>query len=87
MKTEEELIELGTASDELLSSKAFGQVTNHLVEQAFQAFVNSAPDAHEKREQIFRHYRSLVDVVNSLKENKAVKDEILTKLNNREEEA
>ena len=84
--TEEEHIELGQASETVLDLPAFNQVVNHLVESAFQTFVNSKPDQGEVRERAYNHYHGLVDVVDTMKQRVAVRDEILAKGDTRQEE-
>ena len=62
---------------------------NQLVDASFQNFTNSKPDENEKREAAYHHYRALVDIVSTLRQRVQVKDEIVSKLadddNNQEE--
>ena len=85
--TEAELIQQGEDADQVLKSEAFNRVVNKLVEQTFQNFVNSQPEQSKERSITYYHYRALVDVVNTLKQQVAVRDEVLTKRDNSEEEA
>ena len=85
--TEEELIQHGEDAEVLLKSPAFNNVVNKLVEQTFQNFVNSKPEENKERSIIYYHYRALVDVVNTLKQQVAIRDEVLAKRDNSEEEA
>ena len=85
--TEEELIQLGEDAEALLKSEPFNRVINKLVEQTFQSFVNSQPEQSKERSITYYHYRALVDVVNTLKQQVAVRDEVLTKRDISEEEA
>lgn len=85
--TEEELIQVGEDAEALLKSTAFNNVINKLVEQQFQSFVNSQPEQSKERSVTYYHYRALVDVVNTLKQQVAVRDEVLAKRDNSEEEA
>ena len=48
--------------------------------------MNSQPEQKVERETAYNHYRALVDVVNTLKQQVAVKEEIITKSDNRNEE-
>lgn len=80
------LIEAGNEAEHLLDSSAFSSVINELVEQTFQGFVNSAPDESAKREQLYSHYRAVVDVVSSLKQRVAIKDQIVTGGDSQQEE-
>jgi len=84
--TEEEHTEIGQAAEAVLALPAFNQVVNSLVESSFQTFVNSKPDQGEIRERAYNHYHGLVDVVDTLKQRVAVRDEILAKGDTRQEE-
>jgi hypothetical protein len=84
---EEQLVQAGDDAEALLSAEAFDRVINSLVESTFQAFVNSKPEDGDQRERTFTHYRALVDVVNTLKQQVSVRDEILAKGDNSQEEA
>ena len=84
---EEQLVQAGDDAEALLSAEAFDRVINSLVESTFQAFVNSKSEDGDKRERTFTHYRALVDVVNTLKQQVSVRDEILAKGDNSQEEA
>lgn len=84
---EEQLVQAGDDAEALLSADAFDRVINSLVESTFQAFVNSKPEDGDQRERTFSHYRALVDVVNTLKQQVSVRDEILAKGDNSQEEA
>ena len=76
---QEELITLGEGAEQLLSSEAFTVTVNSLVDASFQTFTNSKPGELENREQAYHHYRALVDIVNTLQQRVAVKDEIVAK--------
>ncbi len=86
MNQEEQLVETGEAASAVLSQPAFNQVINSLVERSFQTFVNTNPDQGQQREQAYNHYRALVDVVDTLKQQVSVRDEILAKGDTRQEE-
>ena len=79
MRTDEQerLISLGNNAEELLSNTAFTKTINGLVENTYNAFVNSKPDETENRERTYNHYRALVDVVNTLNQQVAVRDNII----------
>ncbi len=79
MSKEEELIQYGEDCELVLKSESFNRVVNSLVEQSFQKFVNSQPEQKAERETAYNHYRALVDVVNTLKQQVAVKEEIIAK--------
>jgi len=74
--TEEELVAQGDEAEQLLASPAFNACVNTLVEGTFTTYVNSDPDDSAGRELNYRHYRSLVDVANTLKQWVSIRDEI-----------
>ena len=76
---QDELIKIGDDCETLLKSEPFTRVINGLTEGAFQRFVNSKPEEKEERDHTYYHYRALVDVVNTLKQQVAVRDEIIAK--------
>lgn len=73
---EEQMIQQGDEAEQILGSSAFSATVNELVDEAFKAFVNTEPHETEKRENTYRHYRALVDVVNHFKHKVAVRDSI-----------
>lgn len=73
---EEQMIQQGDDAEQILGSSAFTATVNELVDEAFKAFVNTEPHETEKRENTYRHYRALVDVVNHFKHKVAVRDSI-----------
>ena len=79
MSNEQELITLGEGAEQLLSSEAFTATVNSLVNASFQTFTNSKPGELENREKAYHHYRALVDIVSTLQQRVAVKDEIVAK--------
>ena len=89
MSNEQELITLGEGAEQLLSSEAFTATVNSLVDASFQTFTNSKPGELENREKAYHHYRALVDIVSTLQQRVAVKDEIVAKaedISNQEED-
>jgi hypothetical protein len=78
-KQQDELIKVGDDCETLLKSQPFTRVINALTEGSFQRFVNSKPEDKEERDHTYYHYRALVDVVNTLKQQIAVRDEIIAK--------
>jgi hypothetical protein len=84
---EQELINHGNDAETLLKSEPFNRVINGLVEATFQNFTNSKPEDSKERNITYFHYRALVDVVNTLKQQVSVRDEVLAKRDNSEEEA
>ena len=89
MEDQETLVRMGEEAEVLLNSDAFSSTVNQLVDASFQNFTNSTPDENEKREAAYHHYRALVDIVSTLRQRVQVKDEIVSKLteddNNQEE--
>lgn len=88
-QTENELqmIKDGEDAEVLLGSDTFNSTINNLVDQAFQNFVNSKPEQKEVRELSYNHYRALVEIVSTLQQRVAVKDQIKANAddNNQEE--
>jgi len=82
MNDQETMIKYGEDCETLLKSEPFTRVINTLVDQTFQNFVNSKPEDNKERSITYYHYRALVDVVNTLKQQVSVKDEILAKADN-----
>jgi len=82
MNNQETMIKYGEDCETLLKSEPFTRVINTLVDQTFQNFVNSKPEDNKERSITYYHYRALVDVVNTLKQQVSVKDEILAKADN-----
>tara|TARA_B100000902_G_scaffold32252_3_gene38600 strand:- start:1088 stop:1360 length:273 start_codon:yes stop_codon:yes gene_type:complete len=76
---EELMISKGEAADVLLNTDAFSNTIDQMVQGTFQTFVNSKPEDTEVRERAYSHYRALVDIVSTLRQQVSVKDEIITK--------
>ena len=79
MTKEETLITLGDEAEQLVNSDVFNKTINRMVEGSFQAFVNSKPEETKARDKSYDHYRALVDIVNTLRQDVQVRDEILAK--------
>lgn len=79
MEEEEQLISYGESADNLLNNNHFNKTVDNLVQSTFQAFVNSKLEDAEGRERTYAHYRALVDIVNTLRQQVSVRDEILAK--------
>lgn len=88
LNKEDELCQMGDHAEFLLGNDIFNLTINQLVEQAFQAFCNSKDGEQEKRERTYHHYRALVEIVSTLQQRVAIRDEINSKAgdNNQEEE-
>ena len=76
MEDQETLVRMGEEAEVLLDSEAFSSTINQLVDASFQTFTNTAPVENEKREHAYHNYRALVDIVSTLRQRVAVKDEI-----------
>jgi len=76
---ERDLIQQGDEADVLLKNDVFNKTINNMVENVFQQFVNSQAEDEKSRERIYNHYRALVDIVHTLQQRVAVRDEILAK--------
>jgi hypothetical protein len=79
MTKEETLINLGNEAEQLVNSEVFNKTINRMVEGSFQAFVNSKPEETKARDKSYDHYRALVDIVNTLRHDVQVRDEIIAK--------
>lgn len=82
---EEQLIADGDAAEVLLGNDTFNTTVNKLVEQTFQTFVNTKTDDQSGREAAYYSYRALVDIVHTLQQRVAVRDEIINRDTNEEE--
>jgi len=85
--TELSLIQQGEDASFLLDNDIFNNTINQLVDGAFQQFVNSKPEQVDIREQSYHHYRALVEIISTLRQRVAVKEQIEAKAddNNQEE--
>ena len=86
---EEQMCRIGDHAEALLKSDVFTLTVNQLVDASFQTFANSEPADSEGRERAFHHYRALVDIVSTLQQRVSVRDEIMLKEaddNNQEEQ-
>ena len=76
---EEELVALGTDAEALLATEAFTRTMNIMVDSTVQTFLASEPDEESKRTEAYGHYRALVDIVNTLRQQVEVRDQINAK--------
>jgi|TARA_B110000259_G_scaffold124757_1_gene141273 hypothetical protein len=81
---EEQLTILGNDAEALLNTEAFTKTMNTMVDATVQAFLGSAPDEADKRTEAYGHYRALVDIINTLRQQVEVRDQIDAKLNEEE---
>jgi hypothetical protein len=86
MSNEETLVNFGTDAEMLLANEAFTRTVNTLIDSTLQAFLGSTPEESEKREDTYRHYKALSDVVNTLRQQVEVRDQINAKAIAQEEE-
>ena len=84
--TELALVKQGEDASFLLNNDIFNNTINSLVDAAFQQFVNSKPEETSQREQSYHHYRALVDIVNTLRQRVAVKEQIEAKADDNSQE-
>lgn len=77
---DEQLIALGDDAEALLKSEPLNRVVNTLADTAFQNFCNSSPEDTAGRERSYAHYRALIDILNTLRHQVAVRDEVNAKL-------
>ena len=85
--TELALVQQGEDASFLLNNDTFNNTINQLVDTAFQQFVNSNQRTQRHREQSYHHYRALVEIISTLRQRVAVKEQIEAKAddNNQEE--
>jgi len=76
MKTEENLVAEGDDAEALLNSQAFSGVVNSLIETTFEKFCMSGDSQEKEREATYQGYRALANLVDTLKERVAVRDQI-----------
>mgnify|MGYP000878439086 CR=1 FL=1 len=76
---EEQLAQLGVDAEVLLNTEAFNRTINILVDSSVQEFLSSAPDEEDKRVNAYNHYKALVDIVNTLRQQVEVRDQIDSK--------
>ena len=72
----DKLVELGDAAEMLLDTEVFSKTVNDLVDASFQQFSNSKPEEVDVRERSYHHYRALVEIVSTLQQRVAVRDQI-----------
>lgn len=76
MQDEKTLIQNGNAAAKLLKDKSFNKVLNVMVEHLFSNFVNGTPEDNEAREAVYYQHRALHDIVGTMQQMVAVRDEI-----------
>lgn len=76
---EEHLCRVGDEAEQLLQTEIFNKTVNQLVDACFQTFANSDPTDSDSRNTSYHHYRALVDIVSTLQQRVAVRDEIMSK--------
>jgi len=73
---EENLIQLGTDSEMLLSNEAFTKVIDFLMNSSVQNWAQTEAQESVKREQFYAHLKALTDIVETLKHQVSVRDQI-----------
>lgn len=76
MAEQEQLVTDGDDAEALLKSVAFTQTVNSLIDQSVQVFLNSKTTDTEGREDTYKHYQALADIVATLQQRVAVRDQI-----------
>lgn len=76
MTQEEQLIEIGNQSEQLLQSEVFTSIVNHLIDQSFQGFVMSKPEDEDSRTAVYYQYQALREIIDTMKQRVAIRDEI-----------
>ena len=71
MEDQETLVRMGEEAEVLLDSEAFSSTINQLVD-GYSTFANTGPVEAEKREAAYHNYRSLVDIVSTLRQRVSV---------------
>ena len=79
MSSEEALVQKGEDAELLLGLTAFTNLVNTQIENATQQFFASTPEQHEQREDAYVQYRALADLVNTLRQQVEVLDQIRNK--------
>ena len=79
MEDQETLVRMDEEAEVPLDNEAFSSTINQLVEGCFQTFAHTGPVEADKRKAPHHNYRSLVDIVSTLRQRVSVKDEIVSK--------
>lgn len=79
MDNDDALVALGNEAQDLLDNQSFNKVIDSLVDECFQMIGNTQPSQTEKREQSYFLYKAMVEIVNTLHQRVAVRDEIIAK--------
>ena len=82
MTNEDAMINAGNEAESLLNNEVFNKTIDGLVQATFQGFVNTAPDKEEERDKAYHHYRALVDIMHTLTQRVAVRDQIIAQNDN-----
>lgn len=81
MTKEDAIVQQGDEAEALLTNNTFTKTVDGLVQEVFEGFVNTAPEAKSEREQKYNHYRALVDIVHTLKQRVEMRDQLLEERN------
>lgn len=82
MSNDDAMINAGNDADSLLKNEVFNKTIDGLVQATFQGFVNTDPTQQEEREKAYHHYRALVDIIHTLNQRVAVRDQIIAQNDN-----
>ena len=76
MTQEDQMVAMGTDAEQFLNSEVFTSVVNSLVELSFNTYINSAPKDIEQRNAVYYQYQALREIVDTIKQRVAIRDEI-----------
>ena len=76
---EEQMVVMGNDAEQFLNSTVFTSVVNSLIEQSFNGYVNSAPQDIDQRNAVYFQYQALREIVDTIKQRVAIRDEIESK--------
>ena len=79
MTQEDQMVAMGTDAEQFLNSEVFTSVVNSLVELSFNTYINSAPKDIEQRNAVYYQYQALREIVDTIKQRVAIRDEIESK--------
>ena len=77
--SDSEMIDFGHDCEKLLTDQSFIKVFNLMIDQSIQSIVSTEPADKDGRERGYYHYRALADLISTLKQQVAVRDEILSR--------
>ena len=75
-QNQQDLITAGDDAEAVLNAPAFTKTVNSLIDQSIQVFLNSKTGDSAERENSYRHYQALADIVATLQQQVAVRNQI-----------